>query len=208
MRKVLLILFSIVFLAIGSGCTGQQGGATTISANPDSNYVKTFKDLELGILYDFKFNLENAKEKWVNVWVERYTDGKKDSNPLVDLSYGMSPRDSLTGHLGFGIINPNSDSTMVFLYAPGVKSHPILLAQPFPKNHPRTWGYSIGDEEVELEPEKTKVLGVYRQSSSKNSIRGYNMKDPEAIKQMIKNDKVVLLLKIKVEDRRKSDETT
>jgi len=55
--------------------------------------VNTFEDLNLGILFDFDFTLPNADNSWVNLWVERYIDGEKESQRLTQLSYGNSPNE-------------------------------------------------------------------------------------------------------------------
>jgi len=52
-------------------------------------------------------------------------------------------------------------------------------------------------EEIELELGETKILGVYRISKT-NSIRPYDVQDPEDRKQMLQDDRMDLFLKMKV----------
>lgn len=66
---------------------------------------------------------------------------------------------------------------------------------------PRSGGYAIGDGKVELELGKTNILAVYRRASEKGSIKLYDFQKENELEQMIKNDKTVLLLKLKTEKR-------
>ncbi|MFD2043680.1 hypothetical protein ACFSTA_04735 [Ornithinibacillus salinisoli] len=196
-------IFSVIilfFLIITSGCTNSSDKIATISVNSDSEYVNTFEDLHLGILYDFDFKLPNADKSWVNLWVERYIDGKKDSQPLTQLNYGNSPKEVEEGHLGFGMINPNSEDTLVFLYGPGVSSQPSIIEKDYKAEFLSSWDYAIGDEEVELEFGETTILAAYRESGS-NLINTVDLQDEESVKRMIKKDDMVLLLKLKVEEK-------
>lgn len=61
------------------GCSSQNSNNNKIayiSANPDSKYENTFKELHLGILFDFKLKLPKADKSWVDIWVEGYSNGK------------------------------------------------------------------------------------------------------------------------------------
>jgi len=103
------------------------------------------------------------------------------------------------GHLGFGMINPNSEDTLVFLYGPAVRNHPSII-----EKNPKTdifssWEYAIGNEEVELEIGETKILAVYRETES-NSIRTVDLQDEDSVNEMIKQDNMVLILKVKIEE--------
>ncbi|WP_332699430.1 hypothetical protein [Halalkalibacter lacteus] len=172
----------------------------TISVNTDSEYVNTFEDLNLGILFDFDFKLPNADKSWVNLWVERYNDGEKESQPLTQLSYGNSPNEVDEGHLGFGMINPNSEDTLVFLYGPAVRTQPSIIEKKTKTDIFSSWDYAIGNEEVELEIGETKILAAYRETES-NSISTVDLQDEESVNRMIKQDNIVLLLKVKIEEK-------
>lgn len=74
------------------------------------------EDLNLGIVFDYNFKLNNADENWVDLLVERYKDGQLESNSLTKLSYGQSPNEVEKGNIGFGILETDDDS-FVFLYA-------------------------------------------------------------------------------------------
>ena len=63
---ITLLLF---FIILNSGCTNSSNNMATISVNSNSQYVKTFEDLNLGILYDFDLKLPDADASWVNLWI-------------------------------------------------------------------------------------------------------------------------------------------
>lgn len=171
MKKRLIfsaVLSSILIFVLA--CSNSNEEQATISANGDSAYATTFKDLHLGILYDFNLKLPNANTNWVNLWVERYHDGKQETEPIAELSYGNSPNKVEEGHLGFGMINPNTEDPLVFLYGPNVKSHPSIIKKESESGILSSWDYAIGDEKVGLAFGETKILAVYRESKG-NSMR-------------------------------------
>lgn len=200
LSKKYFIASLLLILIVVSGCANSNKENVTISVNADSEYVSTFEDLNLGILFDFNFKLPNADKSWVNLWVERYNDGEKESQPLTQLSYGNSPNKKEEGHLGFGIINPNDKDTLVFLYGPSVRANPSIIEKQTKSSNFINWDYGIGNEDVELELGETKILAVYRETAS-DSIRTVDLQDEESVNQMIQQDDLVLLLKIKVEER-------
>lgn len=193
----------VFFLVLSSGCTNSEVEKPRISINSDSDYVTTFEDLNLGVLYDFDFKLPNADNSWVNLWVERYNDGKLDAQPITQLSYGNSPSEMEEGNLGFGIINPNTEAPLVFLFGPGVRTQPSIIEKESKTIVASSWDYVIGDEDVELELGKTTILAAYRETQS-NSIRTVDLLDEEAVKRMIQQNDMVLLLKIKIEKEPKN----
>ena len=203
MKKTNFIFCAILVftLIVNSGCTRStklNDTMATISPNQDSKYVKTFEDLHLGILYNFDFRLPEADQRWVTIWVDSYKDGKKEPHPLATLSYGRSPNQLEEGELGFGIINPNSNDTLLFIYAPGITASPQKIESNNLPNVTSGWQYAIGDEKTELNLGETKILAAYRQSF-KDSMKTYGFLDEETVKQMVKEDDRVLLLKIKIE---------
>ncbi|WFT76457.1 hypothetical protein [Halobacillus naozhouensis] len=190
------MLFSFALVSVG--CSDTK--APTISINKDSEYENTFRELNLGVLFDFDFYLPNANERWVTLWVDRYIDGKKDSQPIAKLSYGNSPNEVEDGHLGFGIINVNSKSTLALLYGPGVSTQSSKISKKTMTNTINGWDYAIGKEEVELMLGETKLLAAYRETED-NSISPIDLHDEESVESMIKQSDYVLLLKIKVEEK-------
>ncbi len=182
-----------------SGCfVGQDSDAPTISKNEDSEYEKTFADLNLGILFDFDFYLPRADERWVNLWVERYVDGEMESEPITQLSYGNSPSEIEEGKLGFGLIETHPVGYLAFLFAPGVGSQPTEFDIELESGFTSTWSYAIENEAVELELEEPEILAVYRKSQA---LKPVDLQDEESVERMIEEDEIVMLLKIKVEDR-------
>ncbi|WP_336046207.1 hypothetical protein [Solibacillus ferritrahens] len=204
MRNKYAILFStlLLILIVSSGCATISGEEKiTIEVNSESEYVNTFDDLNLGVLFDFNIKLPNADKSWVNLWGERYIDGELESEPLTQLSYGNSPNKVQEGHLGFGMINTSSEEdTLVFLYGPSVRTHPEKIEKEAKSGVFRGSEYAIGNDKVELELGQTKILGIYRETEG-GSIRTFDFQDEDSINQIIQQDDEVLLLKIKVEER-------
>ncbi|MFZ3579742.1 hypothetical protein [Virgibacillus sp. DJP39] len=63
--KRFYVIVSIAFLLISVGCSNKnEPEAPTISIKSDSEYVNTFKDLNLGVVLDFYFYLPNADKRW------------------------------------------------------------------------------------------------------------------------------------------------
>ncbi len=199
MKKIKLIFIATLIFLLISGCSKPNEETATISANADSEYVHTFTDLNLGILYDFDFRLPDADKRMVTIWVEGYKEGEKGPDPITQLIYGSSPNHFSEGHLGFGMINSSIEEPLLFLYAPSVSSTPHKIEKLDVSGGVSTWDYAIGDEKVALSLGETKLLAVYRQSSD-NVIRTFDYQDEEAIEQMIKEDSQVLLLKMKIEE--------
>ncbi|TDL84744.1 hypothetical protein E2R55_26850 [Vibrio vulnificus] len=192
----LLLILSLIII---SGCTNSKDSIATISVNSDSEHANTFKKLRLGELYDFDFKLNNADKTWVNVWIESYKDGKQEPQPLTELSYGESPNKVVEGNLGFGIINAD-DTRLGILYAPNVTATPQKIDKIHSVGVFSGWDYAIGEDKVELKLGETYLLGAYRESKG-NSIRTYNLQDKNEVKKMIKDDRVIFLLKIKIEEK-------
>lgn len=207
MKNNQLIISSIIFLAlflIIVGCSNQankEEKIAYISANDNSEYEKVFEEIGLGILFDYKLNLPYANRSWVTVWLEGYKNGSNEPIHLNEISYGLSPNKVEEGHMGFGIINPNSDNPSVFLYFPSgsLPPHSIDGITFSRKGTISSWDYAIGSETIGLGTGETKILAVYRESE--NSLKTYDSLEMSSIKQMIDDDLTVLLLKIKVEER-------
>jgi hypothetical protein len=193
-------LFFILFgILIWAGCSKNQD-LPTISKNAGSAYEKTFNELSLGVLFDFDFRVPEADQRWVTLWVDRYHKGEMESEPLTQLSYGNSPQEVEEGNLGFGMINPNSEDTMIFLYGPGVKSIPERMEEEFNQDLVTAWDYAIGEDEVELQLGETKILAAYRGTTG-NSMRVIDFQDEDSINYLIDHYETVLLMKIKVEEK-------
>jgi hypothetical protein len=193
------LLFGIIIILFCGGCSAKQD-LPVISKSTDSVYEKTFTDLSLGMLFDFDFHVPHADKRWVTVWVEWYSEGVKEPDPLTQLSYGNSPEEEEDGNLGFGMINPNEEDSMVFLYGPGVKSLPERVSNKFKQDMVTSGEYAIGDDEVELKLGETKVLAAYIGTTG-DSIRTIDFQDEDSIEYLIENYDTVLLLKIKVEEK-------
>lgn len=196
-------IYSFIFifvLVMSSGCTISNDKTATISVNSDSEYVNTFEDLNLGILFDFDFTLPDADKSWVNLWVERYNDGTKETQPLTQLSYGNSPNKVDEGSMGFGMINPNTEAPLVFLYGPDVRTQPQIIKKESNANRLSTWDYAIGEKEVELKMGETKILAVYRETEN-DSLRTVDLQDEETVKEMIEQKDTVLVLKVKIDEK-------
>lgn len=198
LKKSSVCLLLFIFF-ISAGCSSKQADNPTISINKDSDYENTFSDLNLGVIFDFNFRLPHADDRWVNLWVDRYKDGEKDAKPVVQLSYGNSPKELMEGPLGLGMINPNTEETSVFLYGPGVKSAPKLIEKEPQTDRISSWDYGIGEEEIELKLGETKRLAIYRETEG-NSLRTVDLQDEDAVNRLIEKGDTVYLLKIMVDE--------
>lgn len=199
-----LLLITVITVFFNIGCSSEHNNKNEIayiSANTNSEYENTFKELNLGILFDFNFKLLNADKSWVDIWVEGYSNGKIiEPFPLTSLSYGLSPDQVEEGKIGFGIINSsNRKEPQYFLYAPSVGSPPHTIDTNFLIEEGISKGdYAISSKTIGLEYGEEKVLAVYRQG--KKSLRtGYDYQNLDSIYKMIQKDTTVLLLKIKVQ---------
>ncbi|MYL70415.1 hypothetical protein GLW00_06130 [Halobacillus litoralis] len=190
-------LLLLIGLCILTGCAMAEGTDPFIKANPDSEYETTYKELGIGQIHDFHFTLPNADERWVRVWMEGYKNGEKINEPLAELSYGQSPGQDEEGHLGIGIIRGGGDGAMLHVYAPGVSLIPRESPLPLNETGISTWEHAVDEEGVNLVLGEEVLLGAYRQSTS-GSIQTFDLQDNEQVKQMIHDDTVVLLLKMKV----------
>lgn len=198
-QSIFFCILTIVLLSIVTGCS-LTNEKPTISINTDSSYVKTFEDLNLGILYNFKFRLPNADKSWVNIWVERYEDGVRSPDPITQLSYGLSQNNIDEGDMGFGIIDHVKESPSVFLYAPSVKSHTETIEKIHNPNPIKAGDYAF-EGNLELEYDQPYLLAVYRESKG-NSIRsGYVYQDEQEVEELIDEHSLIYLLKIKVEEK-------
>src|SRR5699024_11873153 len=63
-------------------CSDNSTNTPTISVSEESTYENTFIDLNLGVLFDFNLHLPHADHRWIKIWVEKYENGKKDTEPL------------------------------------------------------------------------------------------------------------------------------
>lgn len=160
--------------------------------------MKKFKDLNLGILYDFTLRLPHADKRWVTLWIEKFTDGQKESQSLLTLGYGLNPNQTPEGNIGFGILK-QTELHSFFLYGSGAKSVIQPTENILSKEGASTWGYAIGNEKVEIQIGKELVLAAYRQTSE-DFMQTYDLQDEDSMKQMINDDDMVLLLKIKIEE--------
>lgn len=200
-KRLKLAVFALTLL-LAAGCgdkkeTGESESHMTIRANEKSSYTDTFNDLHLGVLFDFDFTLPEADKRWVNLWVERYIDGKKDSEPLTELSYGESPNNKSQGSLGFGIINSYEENPLVFLYGPGVTANLAMIDKDYKDMRMSGHEYAVSGKKEKLAPGETKILAVYRETAG-DSMRTYDLTNEEDIEQLIEEETMVMLLKLKV----------
>ncbi|MFJ7744648.1 hypothetical protein [Peribacillus sp. NPDC097295] len=187
----------ILLLIVLSGCNHKDSLAT-ISRASDSEHANTFKELNIGELFEFDLTLNHADKTWVTIWIEKYENGKKDTQPLLELSYGRGPGKVQEGDIGFGIIHTD-DAPLGFLYAPNVNITPQEIENIRSVGVFTGWDYAIEEEKIALKEGKTQLLGAYRVSKG-NSIRTYDLHEEHEVKKMIHDDKKVFLLKIKVDE--------
>ncbi|MDV2884834.1 hypothetical protein RYX45_06565 [Alkalihalophilus pseudofirmus] len=204
-KKITVLCITGLLILFSAGCsTGvfQSNNNPTIKAAPNSDYVEAFEAMHLGILFDFELYVPDADKRWVNLWVERYHKGELDPEPLTHLSYGSQPSDKSEGPLGFGLINPNTEDPLIFLYAPGVSIIPSSIEEELQveQGGASTWSYAISEDTPKsVELGETVLLAAYRQSST-GKISSVDFESEEDIEQMLEEDSTVLLLKMKIEE--------
>lgn len=105
-RRILSVIAIVLVLNL-VGCSkdsDKEDKVAYITANSNSEYENVYKDLGLGILYDFDYELPFADQSWVNIWIEGYSNGRKmEPFHLTELSYGHSPELNEEGHMGLGL---------------------------------------------------------------------------------------------------------
>lgn len=198
---LMLILAVIIFISIGCNSVNNHNKVAYISANDNSEYENTFKELNLGFLLDYNFKLLNADNSWVSIWLEAYSNGKPiEPFHLMELSYGLSPKQVEEGPIGFGIIDSNNKEKLLFLYSPYGKVGPHSIESDlFVESGINMWDCAIGSGKIGLEFGQELILGVYRQAEE--SLRTYDYQNLDSINQMINEDTTVILLKIKVDEK-------
>lgn len=153
----------------------------------------------MGLIFDFNLKLPQANESWVKLWVEGYSEGEQIEPALSVLEYGQSPNQEEEGNVGVGIINADSAERQIFLYGPSVRLSPHSIDQDiFLTEGISSWDYAIDNKQVGLASGEEKILAVYRQSAG--DMNAYSYEDEESIDQMIREDAVVILLKIQVDE--------
>lgn len=210
-RKFNLLYLMIIFttLVFSIGCSNKNTSSSKIayiSTNVNSPYEKTFKDLNLGTLFDFNLKLPNPDKSWVTMWVEGYSNGKPiDPFQIIQLSYISPSNEVEESQVGFGILNlnnsENSSERKLFLYSANStmsvnNTNENLFVEPAISS----WEYAISDESLALEPGEELLLAVYRQGKDSLST-GYDYQDSDSVNEMINESMNVLLLKIKVEEK-------
>lgn len=194
LKNYLVVLVLIALLM--TGCSQIQG--PTISANVDSDYVNTFRDLNLGVLFDFDFHSPHPDNNWVNIWVDRYSYGEKDPEPMIQLTFGNGPLTIEKSRVVFGIVNQDSDNALLFLQSSGFSTQLIQFENLFHKDFPRAWSYAIDGKKTKLHPEETNILAVVRQSSQTNFMEAIDLQDEAQIAKMLNEDSTVLVLNMKI----------
>ncbi len=192
-----------LFLMIVAGCVRDTATESNeiayVSVDTKSAYQETFEELDLGLIFDFNLKLPQANESWVKLWVEGYSEGEQIEPALSVLEYGQSPNQEEEGNVGVGIINADSAERQIFLYGPSVRLSPHSIDQDiFLTEGISNWDYAIDNKQVGLASGEEKILAVYRQSAG--DMNAYSYEDEESIDQMIREDAVVILLKIQVDE--------
>lgn len=171
-----------------------------VSQNADSEYYKVLNNLGMGSFFDFKLKFLDADKRRISIWVEGYINGKAvEPSHLVELSYGLDPGEVVNGQIGFGIIEYN-DNRQIFLKTEMARTafqdidNNLLIS-----SNPRSLEYVIGSKPVGLESGEEVLLAVFRQQEGSLKPGFYDYTDLNSIKQMIRENSSVLLLKVKVE---------
>lgn len=199
MRKIiyfgaLLLLF--ILLPACSLVHSKEEMPAYVSVLSESNYTNTFKSLRLGELFHYNLKLNHADQSWVRIWAEGYPFDDSDPILLAELNYGLHPSKKVNeGNLVFGMINPTSENTLLFLSAPGAGSTPRPLPQDFDLHTGMNishWTYAIHGEPVGLDYGEEKILGYYQQLKSR-TFRPIEPENIEVFDRMLKEDRVIVL---------------
>ncbi|OPA74718.1 hypothetical protein BVG16_23480 [Paenibacillus selenitireducens] len=199
--KIIFLLLSILLMLGMTSCNLGKADHDTlaiIQQQPDSESTNTFTNLHLGNIFDFSLELPHADTTWVNIWVEGYQQGTAmPSTSLGSISYGNSPNKIDKGHMGFGMIHLANDKKAIFLYAPPTYTQPKIVDFTNIEDGPSVWAYAVGEDPVHLRAGEEILLAAYRQ------IQGTTMESfnptKEKLKNMMENDDLLLLLKMKVD---------
>lgn len=197
-NKIIFGIILCLILNLSAGCQGKKTNIATIRINHDSNYIDTFENLSMGNIFDFEFTLPEAENKWVTLWVERYIDGVKDTEPLISLNYGESLNEVEEGHLGFGLADIDSDESLAILYAPGVSTRSVIEHES-KEGVFSSWDYTVDEDPIELEISVAKVLAIYREVEG-DSIHTLYVDDEQAVEEAIEQSDLVYVLKIMIDE--------
>lgn len=196
----------VVMLLLAAGCRApeEEGDwVAVIQARTESPYISTFKELNLGPIFDFHMKLPKADESWVDIWVEGFSGGKPlEPDPLISLSYGHSPRGVSEGPMGLAIVNGPENKKSMILYAPGVTSSLLEIDHRFSDQTASAWGSALGEEELRLKPGEIKTLAFYTQTQSRN-ISTIDPENEQQMKSILESGDTLLLMKIKVVNKRR-----
>lgn len=205
MKKSIHFVLALSLVLLISACSGavpMDQSIATVWPNQSSEYEKTFQELHLGLLFDFDLKLSQADQSWVSLWFEGYRNGEPAGEvPFQSLSFGHFPQARHEGRLGFGLIGHQSQNPLLILYSSGASLNPTGLNEDFfePMDL-STWDYAIGPGERNLGWGEEVILAVYRKGTD-GMRSGYDYQNKEEVSQMIKDDEMVLLMKMKVEKK-------
>ena len=195
-------------LIVLTGCSaGQENIAGEVGADPESGYVKTFKDLGLGSLLNYKFKWNKADESWVTVWVEEYINGENKAKRVSELSFGLSPDESREGDIQFGIVElpGKMEGPRVILSGMGASVSGEPLAKTKHTASASVMDYSIDKEMNSLDYGKTAVLGYYLETDKGTGSTSDSL-DSDGLKQMLDGSSRLLVLKMKIEEKEPAKE--
>ncbi|WP_166242981.1 hypothetical protein [Paenibacillus turpanensis] len=199
-KGYILAIAAALLIIFGSGCSksDETGAIAILSKDEDSELVTSFTQMFVGELLHYHLTLPQANRSWMTIWAEVYQKGSKiDLESPVMLSYGLSTKEKVEGSMGIALFQGNNDKMYFSLHAPGVRSalsefHPNPY---FPGiGH---WENSIGEQPLQFEAGKEEIIGGFR--GDQESLRTYSMQNPEHVANMIKEDDLVILFKMKVE---------
>lgn len=204
MKKILsIVIVMFLFVLVGVACSPVEEKEPRgkvmayISANANSKYEQTFKELHLGEVFDYYVQMPHADKTWVTLWIEIFRNGEQiDTGDK--LAFGIYPNEVEEGQIGFGFISPTRGREQFFFYAPGVYS-PLMERDFFVEaTEFSRWQYAVGREAITLSSGDEMVLGAYMQGRLGKE---YNLNDNQDVQNMLHDNNNVLLLKIKVEER-------
>ncbi len=173
-------------------------GLATVEALKEFDTKKAAERLALGPIFEFDVKFQDPNDTKLEVWLDIYKDGERLNGKMGQVRTEFVDIKRKSEHIGWSMMDPLADTLDLRLYSYNAKESGTYTSQRetmLKSGYPTSHKYLI-DSNINLKPGKEYPVAAFYQSNSKNTIRGYNTLD-----QLIKNNHVVILMKVKVEEK-------
>lgn len=201
--RIILILVIVTTLTIGCRIESKSDDTLAyISHSKNSEYEKTFDELQLGTMFNYKYKLENANTTSVQGWLELYENGKIVDRNIDGFSYIVRPeKKGEEGNLGFGTIESIKSNSLIFFYSPAFTMAPRDIEYDLNKSDGiNVWHNAINNQTLSIKEGEEVILAVYREIIDDEVIK-YNYQNSDDIEKIIKEDNRVVLFKFKIDEK-------